>query len=216
MLDEQLIEIIGLTLKVSTSSLLIASLLGLPLGLLIGTEEFRGKKLLQLIISTGMGLPPVVVGLIIFILLSSRGWLGGLDWLFSVNGMIVAQSILALPLATGFTASAVSSVSQKLIFQIKSMGANIVQEKITIFFEAKNGIIAAILAAFGRIVSEVGAVMLVGGNIDGHTRVLSTAIVLETRQGNFSFALALGMVLLGIALLINASTYFFSGQWSND
>lgn len=211
--EAELFEIIFLTLRVSGTALVIACGLGIPFGLFLGSEDFRGKRIIQLLITTGMGLPPVVIGLIVYLLLSNQGPLGPVNWLFTPSGMILSQSILAFPLAAGFTYSAVSSVSPHLIVQIKSMGTNRWQEKVTIFMQSRNGIISAILAAFGRIISEVGAVMLVGGNIQGHTRVLSTAIVLETRQGNFSFALALGMVLLGIALLTNSLTYYFGGQW---
>ncbi len=213
MVNNELLEIIFLTLRVSGSALAIACLIGIPFGLFLGSEDFRGKKVVQLLISTGMGLPPVVVGLIVYLLLSNQGPLGPVNWLFSPAGMILSQSLLAFPLAAGFTSSAVSAVSPRLIVQIRSMGTNTWQEKFTIFSQARNGIIAAVLAAFGRIISEVGAVMLVGGNIEGHTRVLSTAIVLETRQGNFNFALSLGFVLLGIALLTNSLTYYFGGQW---
>ncbi|MBT3240730.1 MAG: ABC transporter permease [Chloroflexi bacterium] len=213
MVNNELLEIIFLTLRVSGSALAIACVLGIPFGLILGSEEFRGKKIIQLLISTGMGLPPVVVGLVVYLLLSNQGPLGTINWLFSPSGMILSQSILAFPLAAGFTSSAIAAVSPKLIIQIRSMGTTSWQEKITIFSQARNGIIAAVLAAFGRIISEVGAVMLVGGNIEGHTRVLSTAIVLETRQGKFAFALSLGFVLLGIALLANSLTYYFGGQW---
>ncbi|MBT4304615.1 MAG: ABC transporter permease [Chloroflexi bacterium] len=213
MVNNELLEIIFLTLRVSGSALAIACVLGIPFGLILGSEEFRGKKIIQLLISTGMGLPPVVVGLVVYLLLSNQGPLGTINWLFSPSGMILSQSILAFPLAAGFTSSAIAAVSPKLIIQIRSMGTTSWQEKITIFSQARNGIIAAVLAAFWRIISEVGAVMLVGGNIEGHTRVLSTAIVLETRQGKFAFALSLGFVLLGIALLANSLTYYFGGQW---
>ena len=213
MVNNELLEIIFLTLRVSGSALAIDCVLGIPFGLILGSEEFRGKKIIQLLISTGMGLPPVVVGLVVYLLLSNQGPLGTINWLFSPSGMILSQSILAFPLAAGFTSSAIAAVSPKLIIQIRSMGTTSWQEKITIFSQARNGIIAAVLAAFGRIISEVGAVMLVGGNIEGHTRVLSTAIVLETRQGKFAFALSLGFVLLGIALLANSLTYYFGGQW---
>ena len=213
MVNNELLEIIFLTLRVSGSALAIACVLGIPFGLILGSEEFRGKKIIQLLISTGMGLPPVVVGLVVYLLLSNQGPLGTINWLFSPSGMILSQSILAFPLAAGFTSSAIAAVSPKLIIQIRSMGTTSWQEKITIFSQARNGIIAAVLAAFGRIISEVGAGMLGGGNIEGHTRVLSTAIVLETRQGKFAFALSLGFVLLGIALLANSLTYYFGGQW---
>ncbi|MFQ5614898.1 MAG: ABC transporter permease [Anaerolineales bacterium] len=202
-LDPQLIRIIGLTLQVSGSALLLACLFGIPAGVLLGLVEFRGRKLLQLLVSTGMGLPPVVVGLVVYLLLSRQGPLGGLDWLFTPQAMILAQSILAFPLAAGLTSAAVREVPANLVLQIRSLGATHWQERWVVLRQARRGVLAAVVAAFGRIIAEVGAVILAGGNIAGKTRVLSTAIVLETRQGNFDLALALGLILLGLALLGN-------------
>jgi len=199
-----LTPIISLTIQVSGTALILAALLGLPTGALLGLAEFRGRRVLQLIISTGMGLPPVFVGLLVYLLLSREGPLGALDWLFTVPAMIIAQTILAFPIAAGLTAAAVRSVPPELVLQVRSLGADPWQERWTILLQARRGVLAAVLAAFGRIIAEVGAVMLVGGNIAGKTRVLSTAIVLETRQGNFEFAIMLGLVLLGLALVGNA------------
>lgn len=206
-------DVVGMTIRVSGTALLLACLMGIPIGVMIGIGNFPGKRLLQILIYTGMGFPPVVIGLVVFLLLSNNGPLGFLEWLFTYNGMIVAQTILAFPLAAGLTAAAIGDVSPKLILQIRSMGANIWQERWTVFLQARRGVIVAVLAALGRIISEVGAAMLVGGNIAGKTRVLSTAIVLETRQGDFNLALALGLVLLGIALLSNALMLRFGGRW---
>ncbi len=199
-----LVEIVILTIQVSGSALLLAAGFGLPLGALLGLAKFPGARLVQLLIYTGMGLPPVFVGLVVYLLFSRSGPLGSLDWLFTPTAMIVAQSILAFPIAAGLTVAAVRSVSPELVLQVRSLGATPGQERWTILRQARRGVLAAVLAAFGRIVAEVGAVLLVGGNIAGKTRVLSTAIVLETRQGNFGFALALGLVLLGLALIANA------------
>ncbi len=199
-----LVEIVILTIQVSGSALLLAAGFGLPLGALLGLAKFPGARLVQLLIYTGMGLPPVFVGLVVYLLFSRSGPLGSLDWLFTPTAMTVAQSILAFPIAAGLTVAAVRSVSPELVLQVRSLGATPGQERWTILRQARRGVLAAVLAAFGRIVAEVGAVLLVGGNIAGKTRVLSTAIVLETRQGNFGFALALGLVLLGLALIANA------------
>lgn len=211
--DQNFTEIIFRTLQVSGIALLLACLGGIPLGVYLGLENFRGKRIMELIIYTGMGLPPVVVGLVVFLLLSNGGPLGWLQWLFTLKGMVLAQSILAFPLAAGLTASSVKSVPQDLILQVRSLGATRWQERWTVLRQARMGVIAAILAALGRIISEVGAVMLVGGNIAGNTRVLSTAIILETRQGAFGLALALGLVLLGVALLSNAFVLRFGSRW---
>ena len=198
------IDIVVLTIQVSGSALLIACALGLPFGAWLGLAEFPGQRGLQLAISTAMGLPPVVVGLLVYLLFSRQGSMGGLDWLFTPSAMIFAQSVLAFPIAAGLTSAAVRSVPAEFVLQIRSLGADDRQARWQVLRQARRGVLAAVLAAFGRIIAEVGAVMLVGGNIAGKTRVLSTAIVLETRQGNFGFALALGTVLLGLALLANA------------
>jgi tungstate transport system permease protein len=148
-------------------------------------------------------MPPVVVGLGVYLFLSRSGPLAGLEWLFTPSAMILAQSLLALPLVSGLTMAAVEGVDSELHRQLVSLGATRVQVAGTVLLEARGGVLAAIAAAFGGAISEVGAVMLVGGNIAGHTRVLTTAIVLETRRGEFALALALGLVLLTMVLLVN-------------
>ena len=174
-----------------------------------------GKALIVLLIYTGMGLPPVVVGLFVYLLLSRAGPLGWLNWLFTPSAMIVAQVIIALPLVVGLTMSAVQSVDPALRLQVRSLGATPDQVMWTVLAESRPGVVAAILAAFGGIISEVGAVMLVGGNIEGSTRVLTTAIVLETRKGNFELALALGGVLLALAFFSNLLLVRLSGRRAN-
>ena len=159
-----------------------------------------------------MGLPPVVVGLFVYVFLSREGPLGGLGWLFTPAGMILAQTILALPLVIGLTMAAVSGVDSSLPVQLEALGATRRQIAITTLLEVRGGVSAAVVAAFGAIISEVGAVMLVGGNIAGETRVLTTAIVLETRRGNFALALALGVVLLVLAFAANFSFYRLEGR----
>lgn len=209
----EILLIVGRTLQVSGSSLVLACLIGIPIGTAIGMLDFRFKRHLQILIYTGMGLPPVVVGLAAYLMLSNQGYLGELNWLFTVNGMILAQTVLAFPLASGLTISAVEAVPEELLLQVRSLGASPWQERKAVLHQARRGLMAAVLAALGRIISEVGAVMLVGGNIAGQTRVLSTAIVLETRQGSFGFALALGSILLGIALFSNAIVIWLGGRW---
>jgi tungstate transport system permease protein len=207
-MTSQLIQIVSLSLQVSGIALLISSLLGVPFGALVGLNRFPGRKLIVVLIYTGMGFPPVVVGLFVYLLLSRSGPLGGLDstWipqLFTPGAMILAQTIIAFPLVAGFTMAAVMGIDPHLSQQVLALGATHRQAAMTILSEARLGVIVAIIAGFGSIISEVGAVMLVGGNIEGSTRVLTTAIVLETRKGNFSLALALGGVLLAIAFLAN-------------
>jgi len=193
-------------------ALIIATLLGVPLGALIGLTTFRGKSLLRAMLYTGMGLPPVVVGLFVYLALSRSGPLGALGWLFTPSAMIAAQTIIALPLTMGLTMTSVESVSPELRRQIVALGATRAQTAWTTLREARIGVTAAIVAAFGGIISEVGAVMLVGGNIAGQTRVLTTAIVLETRQGDFSLALALGVILLALTFVVNVALMRLQGR----
>ena len=201
--DSALWEIVRLTLLVSGSALLFAALLGIPSGAWLGLREFRGERWLKSVIYTGMGFPPVVVGLVVFLLLSRQGILGPFGWLFTPQAMVLAQTILALPLVMGVTMTAVHAVRPELRLQLRSLGATEGQVMRTVLSEARFGVIVGLVAGFGAAVSEVGAVMLVGGNIEGKTRVMTTAIVLETRQGNFELALALGVILLALAFAAN-------------
>ena len=197
-------EIILLSLFVSSSALLLAAVMGIPVGAWLGLRRFWGQRWITAFIYTGMGFPPVVVGLVVYLLLSRQGILGDLSWLFTPKAMILAQTILALPLVAGVTMTAVQGVDADLRPQLRSLGATEWQIVATTLREARSGVIVGLVAGFGAAISEVGAVMLVGGNIEGRTRVLTTAIVLETRQGNFDFALALGIVLLLLSFLTNA------------
>jgi tungstate transport system permease protein len=201
-----MLEIVVLSFWVSGWALLWACIIGIPLGTWLGLFPPRHKVvnwLVSAVVFTGMGLPPVVVGLVVYLFLSRSGILGGLGWLFTPLGMIFAQTILAVPLVLGFTQSALEALDPDLRLQMRSLGASRWQESLTALREVQNGLVAAILAGFGAIISEVGAVMLVGGNIEGATRVLTTAIVLETRKGNFELALGLGAILLSLVLSTN-------------
>lgn len=203
--DPALMQIVWLSLQVSAAALVIAMLLGIPAGAALGLSRIRAQGLIVILLYTGMGLPPVVVGLFVYLMLSRSGPFGPLGWLFTPAAMIVAQTIIAFPLVAGLTMIAVQSVDPQLRLQARALGATRSQEMRTILGEARIGVIAAIVAAFGAIISEVGAVMLVGGNIEGKTRVLTTAIVLNTRTGDFDLAIALGIILLGIAFLVNTA-----------
>ncbi len=202
-------QIVFLSLFISGVALFISALLGIPAGAWLGLRDFRGQRWLTAFIYTGMGFPPVVVGLVVYLLFSRQGVLGDLKWLFQPQAMILAQTILALPLVTGVTMTAVRGVSADLRPQLRALGATPWQAIRTILLEARQGVIVGLVAGFGAAISEVGAVMLVGGNIDGRTRVLTTAIVLETRQGNFDLALALGVILLLLAFLANGLAVYF-------
>jgi tungstate transport system permease protein len=210
--DPALQAIVALTLRVTGSALLIATVLGVPVGALIGLARFPGRRLIAVLLYTGMGLPPVVVGLFVYLLLSFGGPMGELGWLFTPAAMIVAQTVIAFPLVAALTMSAVESVDADLRMQIRALGTTRWQLGWTVVREARIGVTAALVAAFGGIISEVGAVMLVGGNIDGQTRVLTTAIVLYTRQGEFALALALGIVLIGLALTANVVLLRLQGR----
>ena len=206
--DAALYEIVFLSLRVSGIALLISAIVGIPVGAILGLAKFRGRRLAVALVYTGMAFPPVVIGLFVYLMLSRSGPLGILNWpwipaLFTPGAMIMAQTIIAFPLVAGFTMVAVMGVEPNLRLQVQALGASRWQTMVAILEEARTGVIAAVVAGFGGIISEVGAVMLVGGNIAGRTRVLTTAIVLETNKGNFGLAMALGMILLSFAFLTN-------------
>lgn len=207
-MQTQFTEIVLLSLEVSGIALLFSTLIGVPVGAIIGLNRFTGRRLVAAILYTGMGFPPVVIGLFVYILLSRSGPLGDLNLpfipdLFTPGAMVLAQTIISFPLVAGFTMAAVMGIDPALRTQMLSLGATKRQAALTVLAEARLGVIVAIAAGFGSIISEVGAVMLVGGNIEGRTRVLTTAIVLETRKGNFDLAIVLGVVLLLLAFLAN-------------
>ncbi|MBI4787934.1 MAG: ABC transporter permease [Chloroflexi bacterium] len=213
--DAALYEIIWLSLRVSGLALLLSTLIGVPVGAALGLSRVRARGLVTALLYTGMGLPPVVVGLFVYLMLSRSGPFGVIGWLFTPSAMIVAQIIIAFPLVAGLTMSAVQGVDPALRVQVRSLGATQLQEMWAVLVEARIGVVAAIVAAFGGVISEVGAVMLVGGNIEGKTRVLTTAIVLNTRTGDFDLALALGIILLALAFVANAAMLRLQ-SFSND
>lgn len=202
--DPATLEIVALSLYVSGAALGLSALLGLPLGALLALRRFWGQRLLVALVYTGMGLPPVVVGLFVYLLLSRSGPLGELGWLFTPRAMILAQTVISAPVVAGLTMAAIQGVDPALRLQLRALGASPAQVTTALLWEARGGVLVALIAGFGAIISEVGAVMLVGGNIAGSTRVLTTAIVLETRKGAFDLALALAFVLLAITFVINA------------
>ena len=215
--DPAVIEIVLLSLRVSGIALLFSTLIGIPLGATLGLSRFVGRRLVVALLYTGMGFPPVVVGLFVYLMLSRSGPLGSLGWpsipsLFTPAAMIVAQSIISFPLVAGFTMAAVMGVDPQLRQQVRALGATRWQTTWAVLTEARVGVIVSIIAGFGSIISEVGAVMLVGGNIEGRTRVLTTAIVLETRKGNFDLAMALGVILLALSFLTNVAMLYLQGR----
>ncbi len=202
-MNSQFWPILFLSLRVSGLAVAISSIIGLPLGVWLGLRRFRGKSILVGLVQTGMAMPPVVVGLLLYLLLSRSGPLGSWEWLFTPAAMVLAQLLLCLPFVVGISMAAVAAVPRELQWQLRSIGASERQSQWAMVCEARTGILLAVATAFGRSLSEVGAVWLVGGNIEGQTRVMTTAIVLETGKGHFTLALLLGAALLGVALAIN-------------
>ncbi len=198
----ELLYVTALTLAVSGTATLIASLIGVPLGSRLALRETVGGRAIKVFLYTMYGFPPVLAGLIVYLMLSSDGPLGFLDLLFTPGAMIVAQVLLITPIVMGLTLSAVSEVGPEVKDTAKTLGADERQISRTVLREARVGVITAVMVGFGRAIAEVGAVIIVGGNIQWHTRVLTTAIVLETRRGNFEYAVVLGAILLVIALSV--------------
>jgi len=198
-----LYEIIVLSLVVAGTALFFSALIGVPLGAFLALKRFPGRRLFMALLYTGMGFPPVVIGLFVYLMFSRSGPLGELGWLFTPRAMSVAQTIIAFPLVAGFTMAAVMGVNPNLRRQLLALGSTEWQATLAVLMEARVGVIVALIAGFGAVISEVGAVQLTGGNIEGKTRTLTSAIVLETQKGNFSLAIALGIILLFIAFLTN-------------
>jgi tungstate transport system permease protein len=216
-LDPALMEIIVLSMVVSGTALLFSTIIGIPLGAVMGLNRFVGRRLIIALLYTGMGFPPVVIGLFVYLMLSRSGPLGqlGAAWvpdLFTPGAMVVAQTIISFPLVAGFTMAAVMGVDPQLRMQVQALGATSWQTAVAVLVEARIGVIVSVIAGFGSIISEVGAVMMVGGNIEGSTRVLTTAIVLETRKGNFDLAIAIGVVLLTISFITNLAMLALQGR----
>lgn len=196
--------IIGLSLGVSGLATLIATVVGIPIGYALGMSRFAGRAFVILLVNTAMGFPPVVIGLFTYMALSRTGPLGFLGLLFTPQSMVIAQVILATPLVAGVTTAAIASVPRDLRLQVRALGASRLQESVAVVMEARRGVMAAVIAGFGGIISEVGAVQIVGGNIEGSTRVMTTAIMFNVRRGEFGLAMAWAMILIGIALVANA------------
>ncbi|MCQ5362879.1 MAG: ABC transporter permease [Candidatus Methanomethylicia archaeon] len=208
---QEIINITFLSLRVSGTAVLIGALIGIPVGAFLGFRQFKGKKtmmrlvdvMLKSIINTFMGLPPVAVGLVVYLLLTSSGPLGWLGLLYTPTAMVITQLIMVVPIIIGVTMSAVGSVERSIMEKALSLGATKNQAAFLVLREARVGVLTAIIVAFGAAISEVGGIMISGGNIRWFTRTLTTAIVVETELGNFNMALALGAILLSIAFVIN-------------
>ncbi len=206
-LDLRLWDIVALSLAVSLSAVVLATVLGLPLGAALAVGRFPGRHAVVVILNALMGLPPVVVGLAIYLLLSRAGPLGEFGLLFTPGAMVIAQTVLILPIVAALVRQAVEDAWQEYEEQLRSLGAGRLQAAVTVVWDIRFSLLTAVLAGLGRASAEVGAVMIVGGNIDGVTRVMTTAIALETSKGDLPLALGLGIVLIAIVLALNAAAF---------
>jgi tungstate transport system permease protein len=206
-LDPKLVEIVLLSLRVSLSAVAIAALLGFPLGAAIAVGRFPGRKTLIVLLNALMGLPPVVVGLLVYLLLSRAGPLGSLGILFTPSAMVIAQTVLILPIIAALSRQAIEDAWLEYEEQLRSLGAGRVAAALTLLWDARFSLLTTVLAGFGRAAAEVGAVIIVGGNIDGVTRVMTTTIALETSKGDLPLALGLGIILIAIVVAVNAAAY---------
>ncbi|MBC7091691.1 MAG: ABC transporter permease [Nitrososphaeria archaeon] len=212
-------EVLGITLlsfQVSCTAVFLAAIISIPIGTLLGLKDFRGKQLIITLTNTLMGLPPVVVGLLLYLLLSRSGPLGPLSLLYTPTAMILAQFIMATPVIVGLTYSTISAVSQRIVEQTISLGATRRQLLLIMLKESKMGILTSIIAAFGGAISEVGAIMIVGGNIRYFTRTLTTAIVLYTSMGEFDIAITLGIILLTTSFIINLFLTYMQSKYKPE
>jgi tungstate transport system permease protein len=210
--DPVLMGIIALSLRVTLTAVLVACLVGLPLGALLALLRFPGRGVVVVFFNAMMGLPPVVAGLVVYLALSRSGPLGSLDLLFSPTAMVIAQTVLILPIVVSLTRSVIEDLWAEYEEQLRSLGASRVRAVPTLLWDGRFSLMTGILAGFGRASAEVGAVLIVGGNIAGHTRTMTTAITLETARGNLGLAVALGIILLAITLTLNAGAYGIS-EW---
>ncbi|MGJ3265300.1 MAG: ABC transporter permease [Salinarimonas sp.] len=205
--DPALVEIVGLSLRVTLSAVVLACTIGLPLGAGLALARFPGRGAVIVLVNALMGLPPVVAGLVLYLLLSRSGPLGELGLLFTPTAMVLAQTVLILPIVTALTRQTVEDLWAEYREQLVSLGSSRLRAIPTLLWDARFSLVTAVLAGFGRASAEVGAVLIVGGNIAGYTRTMTTAIALETSRGDLALALGLGIILLAITLALNAGAY---------
>jgi tungstate transport system permease protein len=211
-LNGEVFRTVLLSLRISLTATLLASLIGIPLGFLISTHEFSFKRPIITVFNTLLSLPTVVVGLFLYSLLSRRGPLGPLSLLFTPSAMVIGQFILATPIIVALTISAIQSMDPRAKMTAMTLGAGAVRTALTVLSEARFALTAAVIAGFGRVIAEVGTAMMVGGNIKGYTRTMTTAIALETSKGEFAFALSLGFILLAVAFSINILFHYLQAK----
>lgn len=200
--DKEIFEITYTTLRVCLTAIFISTVVGIPLGVLLGLHSFPGKKIVFVFVNIGMGLPPVVAGLYITMLLWRSGPLGHLGLLYTTHAIIMAQILVSLPIIIGLTSAAFQQIDSKMLMQIKALGATSFQRLGLLLRETKLAILAAIMAGLGRVLAEIGAAMMVGGNIKGDTRILTTSMMMEVSKGNFDVAIALSFILMTLAFII--------------
>ncbi len=210
-LDPELLLIVKVSLKVSCIATLIAALVGVPLGFIIAFADMPGKRGIIILLNTMLALPTVVIGLFVYAFISRRGIFGPLDLLYTQTAMVIGQVILIVPVVAALTIAAISRIDERYRKTAMTLGANSLQTARVIFREARFGIGAAVIAAFGRVISEIGIAMMLGGNIKGFTRTMTTAMALEYDKGSFALAVALGLVLMSISLGMNVLFHFFQG-----
>ena len=210
--NQELTDIVAVSLQVSGSSTILASIMGVPFGFLIAFNKFIGKQMLMTILNTLLALPTVVIGLFVYAFISRRGIFGPFDLLYTPEAMTIGQTILILPVVATFTIAAISRIDQRYRKTAMTLGANSIQTAFVIFREARFGIMAAIIAAFGRVIAEVGISMMLGGNAKGFTRTMTTAMALEYDKGEFTLAVALGIILLSLSFGINLLFHFIQGR----
>lgn len=211
-LDAELYAIVLVSLKVASSSTLIASFIGIPAGFVIAFKEFPGKRTVITILNTLLALPTVVVGLFVYTFISRRGIFGPLDLLYTQKAIIIGQVILIIPIVTTFTIAAISQIDDRYRKTAMTLGANTLQTAVVIFREGRFGIMAAVIASFGRVIAEVGISMMLGGNAKGFTRTMTTAMALEYDKGEFILAVALGVILLTISFTVNLFFNYLQGR----
>ena len=209
-LEADLVEIVLLSLQVSLSAVAIASVIALPLGALIALQSFPGRRGVVILLNALMGLPPVVVGLLVYLLLSRAGPLGPMGLLFTPTAMIIAQSIIVLPIIAALSRQTIADLHEAYDEHLRSLGCSPIQSVATLLWDGRFRLLTAIMAGFGRAIAEVGAVIIVGGNIQHATRVMTTTIALETSKGNLALALGLGLILVTLALGVNATALVIS------
>jgi len=205
--DPHLVDIVLLSLRVSLAAVALATLVGLPLGAAIAVSRFPGRRALIVLLNAFMGLPPVVVGLVIYLLLSRAGPLGPLGLLFTPTAMVIEQTVLIVPIIAALSRQAIEDAWREYEEQLRSLGTQRLGAALTLLWDTRFSLLTTVLAGFGRAAAEVGAVMIVGGNIDGVTRVMTTTIALETSKGDLPLALGLGAILIAIVIVLNAAAY---------